>query len=73
VEPYYIVQDGLLPPLHSNFRHLTCMQHIFGLLEFKSVLELLFKSFSPLKTISSEHRPALFVLGVFFLPSAVVC
>lgn len=72
-ESCYIVQDGLLPLLHSNFRHLTCMQHIFGLLGFKNILELLFKNFSPLKTISSEHRPALFVLGVFLSAQLVVC
>lgn len=50
---------------------MTCIQHIFGLLDFKSVLGLLFKNFSPLKTLSSEYRLALFVLGVFL--SALLC
>lgn len=51
LESHYIVHEDLLPPRHSNFRHLTCMQHIFGLLEFKSVLELLFKTLAPSKLL----------------------
>lgn len=61
MESHYIVQDGLvfwgllpLPP--SNYRHMTYMPYKFCLLEFKNVLKLLLKIFSPLNTVSLEHR-----------------